>query len=298
MPSGHTQGQFYFYIILLTPWLFQTHFNIHEFRNWCALLFRVYAHPCTLALYTIKYVNLSSSAVVHAVHLLFIIVLLFTLLLLLLLPPLLQRLDLPLMHTHARACARTHTHTHTHTKVTPFHFMPYKNRKPTHSWGTQDTLFLYTDKWTQTYHYVSVSSQRRWWHWKISCNTWKHKQLTGDILSWNLKPKFLISYFVGVLQAFQTRTFPWHQRLSPALIAQVPLSVNNVRLMKIGKTKLTSNPPSPVTNTHDKVQNVDHNSWTLLILSCEKRKLSFVFVINCISCFHDPKLWNVSLVSI
>jgi hypothetical protein len=59
--------------------------------------------------------------------------------------------------------------------------------------------------------------------------------------------------------------------------------------------KLTSNLPSPITNTHDKVQNVDHNSWTSLILSCEKRKLSFVFVITCISCFHDLKLWNVSL---
>jgi hypothetical protein len=166
MPSGHTQGQLHFYIILLTPWLFQTHFGIHQFWNWCAILFRVYAHTYILVLYTIKYVNLGSPAVVHAVHWLLIITSIFTLLLLLLL-----YLDLPLMHM----C--------THKKVTLFHFMPYKNRKPTHSWGTQETLFLYTDKSTQTYHYVRVSSQRRWWHWKISCNTWKRRQLTGDILS-------------------------------------------------------------------------------------------------------------------
>jgi hypothetical protein len=30
--------------------------------------------------------------------------------------------------------------------------------------------------------------------------------------------------------------------------------------LKIGKMKLTTNPPSPITNTHDKVQNMDHNS--------------------------------------
>ena len=81
-----------------------------EFWNWCAILFRVYAHPCTLVLYTIKYVNLGSPAVVHAVHWLFIIASIFTLLLLL----------LPLMHTHTHKGNTVSLHAIQKQKTHPF----------------------------------------------------------------------------------------------------------------------------------------------------------------------------------